>query len=115
MSAPAQPEGVSRLQCGWCGNVFAHDCPDALRTQGIAATHYVAILDTGGISYSGRTFVAVAGTARDAEDAAADALLAGGPRETPYGDTLRTVGDVRNYYGIKVYGPIQDGAAVEVD
>lgn len=79
------------------------------------AGRYVAVLDTGGISYSSDTFVAIGHTELAATDAVARKYLAahGGHKSVGRNDTiLRTPADVAEWFGIKVAGPILDGAAV---
>lgn len=75
---------------------------------------FVAILDTGGISYSDRTIIATGESAEDAQRAAWDQLR--GRRRTVtthYGTVLRSPADATDYYGIRTYGPIALGTATE--
>lgn len=79
---------------------------------------YVATLDTGGMKYSGREYVAVAATVEDARLAIGQRVLAdgGGTHESYFGDVLTTPDEVDEYYGIQWYGPVTvDGPAVRRD
>lgn len=75
--------------------------------------HYVAHLDTGGISHSGQVIVGLGATPDEAKTAVVNRLRRGRPHRTAYGDILVTVQDVDDYYGIRVYGPLSDTTATE--
>lgn len=77
---------------------------------------YVAMLDTGGISYSGREYVAVAETPDDARQAIYRAWRAEHRNRRAGGDPAATLipdADALNdYYGVHVTEPISLGRAV---
>lgn len=76
--------------------------------------YYVAILDTGGITFSGRTIIALGATEDEAQRAAFRLLMGRKRRlDTRYGATIRTVQDAIDYWGIRTYGPLAVGSAVE--
>lgn len=76
--------------------------------------HYIARLSTHGISHGGRELVALGSTPDEAKAAVVRAYKHGRSSvRTYYGDSLRTVADFEEYYGINVYGPMADGQAVE--
>lgn len=81
-------------------------------------TVYVATLDTGGISYGGREFVAVAETIEAVEAALVQAVdqdgwVAGGyDRDEPIPHTFA---GLRDYFGVKVTGPVEIGSGTRSD
>jgi hypothetical protein len=75
------------------------------------AVCYVATLDTGGISHSGTEYVAVGITPTAARLAIFRAWRRNNPRGVD-GRRIRTVEDLAEWFGIRVYGPLSDGQAV---
>jgi len=79
--------------------------------------HYVAILDTGGISYSGDTIVGLGSTIDEAKSAVCRKYR--GTRKGRYvkredGTLVKTDDQINEWYGIRIYGPLGDTqAAVE--
>ena len=74
---------------------------------------FVATLDTGGISYSSREYVAIAET-----DAAARQAIFEVWRRDPGRNRdlhLTTHGELNDYYGIRVVGPVEVGRGALVD
>ena len=76
--------------------------------------HFIAVLDTGGIKYSGRQIVALGASPSEARTAAVKQLMPRGVYTSGYGDVLRTVEQVEEYFGIAIYGPLADNEATEV-
>jgi hypothetical protein len=62
---------------------------------------WVATLDTGGISHSGRVIIAVGASEDEAQRAAFRQLMGRKRRlDTAYGGIIRTVQDASDYYGM---------------
>ncbi len=76
---------------------------------------YIASLDTGGISYSGREFVAVAKTEEQAKAALFLAVEQDGLPVDYDGKPLVTLRAVDEYFGIRVYGPLPVGAGLRIE
>lgn len=79
---------------------------------------WIATLDTGGISHSGREFAAVDYSRENVEAAMAAAVMADGwpescpiERDTPRG----RIEALNDYYGIRVTGPIKIGTGLRAD
>jgi hypothetical protein len=76
--------------------------------------HFIAHVDTGGIRYSGATFVGLGATEEEAR-AAVFACYMQGPKHVGYGEPPLTIEDLEDAFGIRVWGPLRDGEAIETE
>lgn len=77
---------------------------------------YVATLDTGGISYSGREYVAVAESVEAVEAAILKAWRKGRDKDarSPWGEEITTVEQLNETYAVTVVGPLAVGTGMEI-
>lgn len=76
---------------------------------------YVATLDTGGISYSGREFIAIGKTKKGAENALVKTVRDDGWPDIPTtGRIQHTFAALHEYFGVEVVGPIEPGSGVRL-
>lgn len=80
-----------------------------------APKHFIAFLDTGGISHSGREIYGLGATADEAKAAVVKRFFRGrkSVEVSRFGDIASTPAEVEEWFGIRVVGPLADAQAVE--